>query len=130
MQPVYQRGGVLPRVLPWAEGRSRSLMGCSNCPEGVPEEIGRRYYLLPTNNTRAAGACGRSRGSAACPAGVPVALRAFQKPAAVPIARRPFQMRFARSRGFRTEILSPTNEQYKGRRLLRPFQRRFARSIG
>ena len=44
--------------------------------------IGRRYYLLPTNNTRAAGRLFQV---------VPMALRAFQKPAAVPIALRAFQ---------------------------------------
>ena len=70
------------------------------------------YPVLPTNNTRAAeslAGCSRSL--------------------------RLFQLRFARSSGYLTEIISPANKQYKGRKslaavpeALRAFQKAGGRS--
>ena len=84
----------------------------------------RTFIALPSHT--------RARVADMCPAGVPLALRAFQRP-------RPFQWRFARSNSLRasksasgvpevgaadnrTEIISPANKQYKGRKSLAAFQ--------
>ena len=54
--------------------------------------IGRRYYLLPTNNTRAAGRLFQMVPMAVRAFQmVPIALRAFQKFQVVPMALRAFQ---------------------------------------